>query len=209
MKQVEVFNSNGEKAGEIILPEKYFEAELNENTVYYTIKAQQTNQRQGNAATKTRGMVAYSTKKPWKQKGTGRARAGMRNSPVWRHGGTMFGPAPKDYDERVPKKVRQSALRGAMSDKASDGQALKVIENLQFAEPKTRQIAELLGHLGAGEGRVLLLLGAYNELVWKSARNITRLTVKPFNECSVYDVLLADKVLIEKSVIEQLEQKNA
>jgi large subunit ribosomal protein L4 len=207
MKQTAVIKQNGEKAGEITLPESYFGAKLSEGAVYYAVNSLLTNQRQGTAATKTRGMIAYSTRKPWRQKGTGRARSGMRSSPIWRHGGTVFGPQPKDYDVRLPKKVRQAALRGVLSDKANEEGAIVIVENLDFTEPKTKQVSEILKNIDAWERRVLILTNGCKPMLWKSARNIPLVQVKPFAECNVYDVMLAQKIIIEKSIIEQLEQK--
>ncbi|HUU27036.1 MAG TPA: 50S ribosomal protein L4 [archaeon] len=208
MKQITVFKANGEKAGEITLPEKYFEAQTSEGAVYYAVNAVMTNRRQGNAATKGRSQVNASTRKPWRQKGTGRARAGMRSSPIWRGGGTLFGPQPKDYDVRVPKKVRQIALRSALTAKAAEQDSIGVVESLDFTEPKTRQMVEILENVNAGSRRVLVLTEGYKPLVWKSARNIPFVQVKPFAECNAHDVMLAEKLIIEKNVIEQLEQKS-
>jgi len=164
--------------------------------------------RRGTAATKTRGEVSGSNRKPWRQKGTGRARAGSRRSPLWRGGGTVFGPKSKDYDVRVPKKVRRAALCSALSSKAAEEGAVVVIEDLQFSEPGTKRIAELLKNAGAAKVRALILTADHKPLVWKSARNIPRVEIRPFSECSAYDVLLAEKLLIEKSAIEQLESKS-
>ena len=208
MKQIAVLKENGEKAGEVSLPESYFGSTVSESAVYYAVKAQLANQRQGDANTKDRSELAYSTRKPWRQKGTGRARAGSRRSPLWRGGGTVFGPKSKNYDVRVPKKVRRAALCSALSSKAAEEGAVVVIEDLQFSEPGTKRIAELLKNAGAAKVRALIMTADHKPLVWKSARNIPRVEIRPFSECSAYDVLLAEKLLIEKSAIEQLESKS-
>ncbi len=207
MTQAAIYRQNGEKAGEVGLPESYFGAEVKEGPVYYAVNALLTNQRQGDASTKTRGEVNFSTKKPWRQKGTGRARAGMRTSPVWRHGGTVFGPHPKEYDVRTPKKVRRAALASALSAKAQEESSVVVIENIEMTAPKTRTVVEFLKKVDASGKRVLFMLGAVNPVFFKSTRNLDRVQVKPFAECNVYDVLLAEKLVIEKSVLDQLEQK--
>ncbi|MCE5273167.1 50S ribosomal protein L4 [bacterium] len=207
MTQAGLYRQNGEKAGEVGLPESYFGAQIKEGPVYYAVNALLTNQRQGDASTKTRGQVNFSTKKPWRQKGTGRARAGMRSSPVWRHGGTVFGPHPKEYDVRVPKKVRRAALVSALSAKAQEQASVVVIESIEMAAPKTREVADFLKKVDACGKRVLFMLEAVNPMFWKSARNLERVAVKPFSECSAYDVLLAEKLVIERSVLDQLEQK--
>jgi len=207
MTQAEMYRQNGEKAGEVGLPESYFGAEIKEGPVYYAVNALLTNQRQGDASTKTRGQVSYSTKKPWRQKGTGRARAGMRSSPVWRHGGTVFGPHTKEYDVRVPKKIRRIALASALSAKAQEEAAVMVIERIEMSAPKTREVVEFLKKVDAYGKRVLFMLETVNPVFWKSARNLDRVQVKPFSECNAYDILLAEKLVIERSVLDQLEQK--
>jgi len=208
MKQIAVLKESGEKAGELTLPESYFGYKVNQGCIYYTVKAVLANRRLGTAATKTRSQVKASTRKPWRQKGTGRARAGMRSSPLWRGGGTVFGPQPKSYNLRVPKKVRRAALCSALSAKAAQEGAIAVVENLEFAEPKTKRVVQLLENLEALDRRVLILSDGYKQLLWKSARNIPKVVVKPFAECNAYDVLLADKLIFEKSIIEKLEQKS-
>jgi len=206
MKQVTVLKENGEKAGQITLPESYFGIDPNEAAVYYSVNATLTNQRQGDANTKTRGEVAFSNRKPWKQKGTGRARAGSRRSPLWKGGGTMFGPLSKDYDVRLPRKVKRKAFCSALSAKAAVDGTVVVVEDFKFDEPKTTRAAALLASVGAGEGRVLVMIDGNRPVAWKSMRNIARVAIKNFSECNAYDVLLADKLVIEKSVIEKLEQ---
>ncbi|MEA1996992.1 MAG: 50S ribosomal protein L4 [Gemmatimonadota bacterium] len=208
MKQITVLNQNGEEKGEITLPESYFAAPVSEGAVYYTVNALLTNRRQGNASTKGRSEVVASTAKPWRQKGTGRARAGMRSSPIWRGGGTTFGPKPKDYDVRLPKKVRRAALLSAFSDKAGQEGSIAVVENIEFTEPKTKRMAEVLKTLDAAGRRVLILCDGYKPMVLKSARNIPLVVVKPFTECNAYDVMLADKLIIEKNAIKRLEQSS-
>lgn len=207
MKQIAVLKEDGAKAGEIALPESYFGAKVSEGAVYYSVNALLTNQRRGNASTKDRSQVNYSGHKPWRQKGTGRARAGTRRSPLWRGGGIIFGPQPKDYNINVPKKVRRTAFRSALSAKANEEGSIVVVENLEFTEPSTRRMSEIISSAGASNSRVLIMSDGYKPLLWKSGRNIPGVEIKPFNECNVYDVMLAGKLIIEKSAIEKLEQK--
>ncbi|MEA2064037.1 MAG: 50S ribosomal protein L4 [Gemmatimonadota bacterium] len=207
MSQTILINQSGEKTGEVVLPESFFGQPVNEAVVYYSVNALLTNRRQGNASTKERNAVKASTAKPWRQKGTGRARAGMRSSPLWRGGGIVFGPHPKDYSIKVPKKIRRAAFNSALSDKAAAGNELMVVEPLEFEEPKTGRMAGLLDKLEITGRRVLIMLEKNKPMVFKSARNIQRLEVKPFIECNVHDVMLAEKVIIEKGVIDQLEKK--
>ena len=206
MKQVTVLKENGEKSGQIELPEKYFGTDPSEAAVYYSVNATLTNQRQGNASTKDRGEVNYSNRKPWRQKGTGRARAGSRRSPIWRGGGTIFGPKPKNYEVRLPRKVRRKAFISALSARAAEEGAVVVVENLIFDQPKTSRAVALLESVGAAQCKVLVMMDENRPMAWKSMRNIDRVMMKTFSECNAYDVLLADKLVIEKSVIEKLEQ---
>ncbi|HLA41094.1 MAG TPA: 50S ribosomal protein L4 [Candidatus Glassbacteria bacterium] len=205
MKQVTVLKENGDKAGEVSLPERWFAVEPNSSAVYYAVNGLLTNQRQGNAATKERGDLSYSTRKPWRQKGTGRARAGSRRSPLWRGGGTIFGPHPKDYVAGVPKKVRRIALVSALSAKAAEQGAIVVVENLDFDQPKTSRALAVLRNAGVADSRVLIMIDGYKPVLLKSVRNLPKVELKNFSECNAYDVLLADKLVIEKSVIEKLE----
>jgi large subunit ribosomal protein L4 len=206
MKQVSVLKENGEKAGQIDLPEKYFGIEPSDSAVYYAVNATLTNRRQGNANTKDRGEVNYSNRKPWRQKGTGRARAGSRRSPIWRGGGTIFGPKTKDYDVRLPRKVRRKAFISALSARAAEENAVVVVENLDFDQPKTSRAVALLDSLGVSGFKVLVMVDENRPTAWKSMRNIDRVMMKTFAECNAYDVLLADKLVIERSVIEKLER---
>ena len=207
MTQTVLVNQSGEKRGEIPLPGSSFASKVSEGSIYYTLNTLLTNRRQGNASTKERNQVKASSAKPWRQKGTGRARAGSRTSPLWRGGGVVFGPHPKQYSVRLPKKIRQTAFKGALSVKAAEKDAVLVVEALVFDQPKTALMAEMLGNLGLTGRRVLIMLEDYKPLVWKSARNIQGLEVKPFTECNAYDVLLAEKIIIEKSIIDRLEKQ--
>ena len=207
MKQIAVLKENGAEAGKIDLPESYFGAKISEGAVYYSVNALLANQRQGDASTKDRSQVNYSGRKPWRQKGTGRARAGTRRSPLWRGGGIVFGPIPKDYNLKVPKNVRRAAFRSALSAKANEEGAIVVVENLEFTEPSTKRMAEIIRSADASNSRVLIMSDGYKPLLWNSVHNIPGVEIKPFAECNVYDVMLAGKLIIEKGAVEKLEQK--
>ena len=209
MSQTVLIDQSGEKTGEITLPESYFNSKVSEGSVYYTVNALLANRRQGDASTKERNQVKASTAKPWRQKGTGRARAGTRSSPLWRGGGTIFGPHPKSYTVRLPKKIRRAAFKGALSAKATEHNVVLVVEELVFDQPNTSRMSGLLKKLEVSGRRVLIMLADNKPAVWKSARNIPGLEVKPFAECNAYDVLLAEKIIIEKSVIDRLETEGA
>jgi large subunit ribosomal protein L4 len=155
------------------------------------------NQRQGTAATKTRSFVSGGNQKPWKQKGTGRARAGSSRSPLWRGGGIVFGPSPRDYRTDIPRKVRLLARRSAFNARAATGD-LFVVEPLAFEHPKTGQLVELLGKLGVNERKVLILTHGVHEAVYLSSRNLPRVDVMNYAEATAYDVLWADVVVVEE-----------
>jgi len=204
MPKVAVYNMAGAQVGEIELSDSVFGIEPNEAVVHQVVKAQLANRRVGTASTKTRGMVRGGGKKPWRQKGTGRARAGSRRSPLWRGGGTVFGPHPRDYSIRLPKKVRRLALKSVLSDKVNSGEIV-VLEALNFEEPKTKRIIEVLNALNVfGKALVVTADGDIN--VTKSARNIPG--VKPLRAdfINVYDLLAYDKLVITKDAVAKVEE---
>ncbi|MGB7213029.1 MAG: 50S ribosomal protein L4 [Gemmatimonadales bacterium] len=182
------------------LPEPFFDGTVNEAVLHQSVKAYLNNQRQGTAATKTRSFVSGGNQKPWKQKGTGRARQGSTRAPHWRGGGIVFGPQPRSYETDVPRKVRQLARRSALNARAREG-ALHVVESLAFAEPKTRVLAELLEKLGVAEAKVLVLTATHRPAVYLSSRNLPRVDVLPYADASAYDVLWADQVVVEEAAI--------
>src|SRR5687767_4820556 len=190
--------AGAKRDGAFALPAAYFDGAVNEPVLHQTIRAYLNNQRQGTAATKTRSFVSGGNQKPWKQKGTGRARQGSTRAPHWRGGGTVFGPQPRDYTTDVPRKVRQLARRSALNARAREG-ALHVVERLAFKAPKTAQLAELLGTLGLEGRKVLLLTAGRNEPVYLSGRNLPTVHVMPYHEGSAYEVLWSDAVVVEES----------
>jgi large subunit ribosomal protein L4 len=182
------------------LPEPFFDGTVNEAVLHQAVRAYLNNQRQGTAATKTRSFVSGGNQKPWKQKGTGRARQGSTRAPHWRGGGTVFGPQPRSYETGVPRKVKQLARRSALNARAREG-ALHVVEHLAFAAPKTRQLAELLAHLGVAEAKVLVLTATHRPAVYLSGRNLPDVDVLPYADASAYDVLWADQVVVEEAAL--------
>ena len=168
--------------------------------LHQAVKTFLNNQRQGTASTKTRSFVSGGNQKPWKQKGTGRARAGSTRAPHWRGGGIVFGPHPRDYRSDIPKKVRQLARRSALNARASEG-SMFVVEQLQFDAPKTARLVELLHRLGVAERKVLLLTNGNNGNVFLSGRNIADLRIMNYQEASAYDVLWAEVVVAEQGAI--------
>ena len=170
--------------------------------MWQTVKAYLANQRQGTAATRKRGQVSGGNRKPWRQKGTGRARQGSTRAPHWRGGGVVFGPQPgRNYHQDVPKKVRWLARRSAYNARAQD-EAVILVEGLDFDAPKTKRVMALLEGTGA-TGNVLILTDGYKPLVYLSARNIPGVQVVPFGHESAYNVLWADTLIIEASALDR------
>jgi large subunit ribosomal protein L4 len=182
------------------LPAEYFDGTVNEPVLHQAVKVFLNNQRQGTAATKTRSFVSGGNQKPWKQKGTGRARQGSIRAPHWRGGGTVFGPQPRDYRTEIPRKVKQLARKSALNARAREG-ALHVLERFAFRTPKTAQLAGLLGSLGLDDRKVLVLTAGPDENVYLSGRNLPRVEVMPYVEASAYDVLWSDAVVVEEGAL--------
>ena len=182
-----------------------------EKVLYRTLKdalvSYQANQRQGTASTRTRGEVAGSGKKPWKQKHTGRARAGDRKSPIWRGGGTVFGPKPRDYSYHMPAKARRAALRGALAGKLRDGEVV-LFERSGFSAPSSKEARAILAGVGAlevrGGSRAIVVLSEHDANVWKSFRNFPRVSVRTASDLCAYDVVAGGLVLAEPAALEAL-----
>jgi large subunit ribosomal protein L4 len=182
------------------LPEDYFDGTVNEPVLHQAVMVYLNNQRQGTAMTKTRSFVSGGNQKPWKQKGTGRARQGSTRAPHWRGGGTVFGPQPRDYRTDIPRKVKQLARKSALNARSREG-ALHVVERFAFRAPKTAQLARLLTSLGLDGRKALVLTAAQNENVYLSGRNLPAVEVMPYAEASAYDVLWSDAVVVEEGAL--------
>jgi large subunit ribosomal protein L4 len=182
------------------LPGDYFDGEVNQPVLHQAVKTYLNNQRQGTHSTKTRSFVSGGNQKPWKQKGTGRARQGSIRAPHWRGGGIVFGPHPRDYRTEIPKKVRQLARRSALNARAGEGSVL-VVEKLVFDGPKTSRLVELLNRLGVADRKVLVLTNGHNGNVFLSGRNVPNVEVMSYIEASAYDVLWSDVVVVEQGAI--------
>jgi large subunit ribosomal protein L4 len=205
MFKARVFSAEGKQTGERELPETLFDGEVHEPAMWQAVKAYLANQRQATAATKTRAFVKGGNKKPWRQKGTGRARQGSIRSPQWRGGGNVFGPrANRNFHEDLPKQVKRLARRSAFNARAQDGKVI-VLDALIINAPKTRDVVNLLETTGA-EGNTLILTNGINENAWMSARNLEGVQVRPFGEESTYDVLWADTVIIEAPALDRVEE---
>lgn len=207
--KLQVHSAQGAGTGrEVELPANIFGVEPNEHAVYLAVKAYLAAQRQGTHKAKERGEVAGSTKKLHKQKGTGGSRKGDIKSPIFRSGGRIFGPRPRNYGIKLNKKVVQAARASAFSAKASAG-AIKLVEDLKFDAPKTKDYVKFLSDLGASEGKVLLITADNNENVYRSGRNIPNSTVLSAGEVSTYDVMRAGTVLLAEGAVEALKAQFA
>ena len=182
------------------LPADYFDGTVNEPVLHQAIKTYLGNQRQGTAMTKTRSFVSGGNQKPWKQKGTGRARQGSIRAPHWRGGGVVFGPTPRDYRTDIPRKVRQLARKSALNARAREG-ALHVIERLAFRSPRTAQLATLLGSLGLDGRKALVLTAGHNPNAYLSGRNLPSVEVMAYPEASAYDILWCEAVVVEEGAL--------
>jgi large subunit ribosomal protein L4 len=204
--QVEVLRKDGTGTGEMVtLAAAIFECTPNDHAIYEAVNAFLANQRQGTHKTKTYGEVAGSGKKLWKQKHTGRARIGAVRSPLWKGGGTIFGPQPRDYTVTLPKRVRQLARKSALSYKAKDA-AVKVVEDFSFDAPSTKNMAAIMGALQLTGRKTLLLTAKHDAAVWKSGRNIPTLSVLEAAKASTYEILRSHTLVIQKSAVGVLEQ---
>jgi large subunit ribosomal protein L4 len=200
MLRAKYFNAAGEPGESFELPEDVFDGVVHEAALHQVIKAYLANQRQGNAATKTRSEVAGGKHKPWRQKGTGRARQGSIRAPHWRGGGVAFGPTPRSYHQAVPKKVKALARRSAFNTRALADE-VAVIERFELEAPKTRLVAQLLERTGLAKRKVLLLTDGTNEALYRSARNLPEVRVLPFRQASAYDVMNAKQLVIEAAAL--------
>ncbi len=195
---VDVYSLAGKKVDKIALNPDVFNAKVNKPLLHEIIQMYMANERQGNAATKTKGLVRGGGKKPWRQKGTGRARSGSIRSPLWRHGGTIFGPVPRDYGYDMPKKTKNIALISSLSSKLKDNDILVIEKDPELKIPKTSEIAKLLTSLKAYGSRVLFLYANTNENIMKSCRNIENMTLRRSIDFNTYDVLSNTKILFSK-----------
>jgi len=202
--QVPVYNLAGEVVRQIEISDLVFAVPFNEAVVHQVMVSQQANARQGTASTKTRSEVAGSTGKMYRQKGTGYARAGSRRSPLRRGGGITFGPKPRSYRQEIPKKMRRLALRCVLSAKVGDGE-LKVLEEWNFAEPKTKKMVEALSALGAGSS-ALIVTPEPEENVIKSARNLKRIKTTPVNVLNMLDILSYKMLLMTEEAVRRAEK---
>jgi large subunit ribosomal protein L4 len=201
---VDVVNSQNEKVGSLDLRDEVFGGRIKTDLIHESVVRANAAERRGTHATKTRAMVSGSGKKPWRQKGTGRARVGEVRNPLWRKGGTTFGPQPRSYDFRIPKKVEKGALRAALAQKLQDGQVV-VVNALSVAEIKTKAAAEMLRRLGI-DGKALLVDVKPEDKLALSVRNIEGVRVLPSNRVSARDVMNTRRVVLTQAALEKLQE---
>lgn len=204
MAKVALLNQAGQNVGEVELLDSVFGIEPNQQAVYDVVKAQRAAMRQGTHSTKTRTEVRGGGRKPWKQKGTGRARSGSTRSPLWVGGGSVFGPHPRKYVLKVNKKVRRLALKSVLSDKVANDQ-LKVLDKIELAEVKTKGMVEVLNNLNL-TGKVAFVLNESNENVALAARNIPNVTVTTVSHASVYELMNFNTVVVTADAVKKYEE---
>lgn len=200
----QLLNTNGEKLGEITLNEAVFGVEPNLHVMHLALRRQLNNARQGSACAKTRAEVSGGGKKPWKQKGTGRARSGSSRSPIWIGGGTTFGPQPRSYYKAMPRKARRLAVKSALSDKVNNSE-LYVLEEITLAAPKTKEVLNIINSFNVGDAKVLFITeGDVN--VERSARNIQGVKALACEGMNIFDLLHYDKLFITKGAVAKIEE---
>lgn len=203
MIQVNILNEENKPVGKVDLPSDIFSVEVKKGILHEVVRNYLANQRQGTAVTKTRSAVSGGGRKPYRQKGTGRARAGSNRSPLWKGGGTVFGPVRRDYSYKLPRKVKWAALGAALSAKLSDGEIV-VIENLPIAEPKTKDLGSLLR--GLGLNNVLIILPEDNKAIRLAARNIPNVDIAIVGRLNVYKILVHEKLLMTREAVERMKE---
>ena len=203
MPTVGLFNQEGKQVGDIQLNNNVFGVEVNTDAMHQVVVALLANKRQGTQSAKTRAEVRGGGIKPWRQKGTGRARQGSIRAPQWIKGGIVFAPKPRDYRVSVPKSMRRVAMKSALTSKVQDNQMV-VLESLSFDAPKTKQMVEVLKAFDAK--KTLIVTGESNEVLYKSARNIADVQIMPVNNINVYDLLKFEKLIITKDAVSKIEE---
>lgn len=201
MPKVGLFNKEGQQVGDIQLNEQVFGVEVNKYALHQVVVAQLANKRQGTQSAKTRSEVRGGGIKPWRQKGTGRARQGSIRAPQWIKGGVVFAPKPREYRMSIPKSMRKVAMTSALTSKVAD---MVVLEDLTFEAPKTKEAVKMLNAFEAK--KTLIITAEVNENVYKSARNIEGVTVMPVNNINVYDLLNCKTLMITKEAVNKIEE---
>jgi len=203
MPVAEILNINGERMGDIKLNDSVFGVEVNKGLLHEVVRMSLANKRQGTASTKTRGEVSGGGRKPWRQKGTGRARHGSIRSPIWVGGGVTFGPTPRKYSYSMPKKAMKAALKSALSARAK-GDDIIVLDSLVIDEPKTREMYKIIKNLNIGNASALIVTENRVEDIFRAARNIPRVTYVSVDMLNVYDIIRHDKLIVTQGALERI-----
>ncbi len=206
MALIDVVNQKGEKVDSVELDEKIFNSEIRENLVQNVVVWQLAKRRAGNASTKTRSEVRGGGKKPWRQKGTGRARAGTNRSPIWTGGGTIFGPKPRSYEFSLNKKARKAALRSVLTAKLRDNH-LTVVDKIELEAPKTKLFFETMKALGLENGKTLFVIPEKDEILSRSSRNLYHVLVLPTEGINVYDLLRFENLVLLQGAIPTIHER--
>lgn len=204
MPKVNVYNMLGELVEEMELSENVFGVEINQHVVWEVVKNQLANKRQGTQSAKTRAEVRGGGRKPWRQKGTGRARQGSTRSPQWKGGGVVFAPKPRDYSYKVPKKVRRLALKSVLTSKVQNNEII-VVDDIKFDSPRTKDMVNLLTKLNADK-KALIVMGTKDSNLIKSANNIPNVATALVNTINVYDILKYNSFIITKEAVRKVEE---
>lgn len=204
MPNVKVFSAAGKKVGTMDLSEEIFGIVPNMSAVHLVVVNYLANQRQGTQSTLTRAEVSGGGKKPWRQKGTGRARQGSTRSPQWTHGGIALGPKPREYGFSINKKVRRLAMKSVLSDKVAN-EELTILESLELKEIKTKEVVKVLEALGNAK-KTLIVLPEKDDIIYKSARNIPGVKVTLVNTLNVYDIINCNKMIVLKDAVAKIEE---
>jgi large subunit ribosomal protein L4 len=208
MASVDVINQKGDKVDSIELDEKIFQADIREHLVQKVVVWQLAKRRKGTASTKTRSQVRGGGKKPWRQKGTGRARAGTSRSPIWTGGGTIFGPHPRSYAFSLPKKVRKAALRSVLSSKLQEEKVI-VLDKIDLEEAKTKAFLNVCKEIGIDEEKALFVTSEKDETLRRSSRNVHRYLVLPCEGLNVYDLLRYEKLVLLQDAVPRIHERLA
>jgi|BogFormECP12_OM1_1039635.scaffolds.fasta_scaffold49701_1 large subunit ribosomal protein L4 len=206
MASVDVINQKGEKVNSIELDDTVFNAEIRDTLVQRVIVWQLAKRRSGTASTKTRGEISGGGKKPWRQKGTGRARAGTNRSPIWVGGGTIFGPKPRSYAFSLPKKMRKAALRSVLTAKLKDDQ-LTVIDKIELDAPKTKVFVDIMKTMGLEAKKILFVTAEKDETLLRSSRNLYQVLVLPIEGLNVYDLLRFDRLVVLEAAVPRIHER--
>lgn len=204
MSKLAIYNIDGEKVGELELSKEVFDVEIKEYAVHQVVVAQLANKRQGTQSAKTRAEVSGGGKKPWRQKGTGRARQGSIRSPQWIHGGVVFAPKPRDYRMNISKTLRKVAIKSVLTSKVREDNML-ILNDISFDAPKTKNMVKVLNNLNV-DSKLLLVTENVNKNVYRSSTNLQDVKVIPVNNINVYDLLRYEKLIITQGAVKRLEE---